>query len=192
MTNLKSNLTRIVFCLAGLLMAAPGLIAQLGETQVREIAEAQNWKPVSPPQDSEFRYLQGWVLDGFEEKPLGNAHVRLVRGEKVICQAVSDWDGHFLFRLDTALVRVEQLQIVVGYGGVTTVSAPIVLQKDVYALVADTDVVLPAVTLSDYQPSPCGCWVEQMVIRKDPAVIYRPLDEFLMMNSSEMHHNGRW
>lgn len=192
MSKLKSNLLRIVFLIVALTGMAPALSAQLDEARVREIAEDLGWKAEVFPENSGVRYLQGWVLDEFEEAPLGNANIVLVRGEEIVCRTFSDWKGHFLFKLDPALVKVEQLQVVVSFGGVTSVKAPIVLEEDVYALVAEVDIVLPAVRLSDYQPSPCGCWVEQLVIRKDPAVIYRPLDEFLMMNSSSIHHTGRW
>jgi hypothetical protein len=192
------------------------LKAQTLEKKVGEVSVKRSWPRVVLSADqSKMVLFQGWILAEGELAPLERAGVRLMRGHEVVDGTLSDLEGYFSLKIPQTMRQDTSLRLVISFLGRTISEIPLPQGHAEVALVVSASMELdpieiwseeenwgitdcpsvmpycgkPPVTMSSLEVAKVRCVIG---FRREPELLYRPLDEYLMMHSSEIHHNGRW
>ena len=161
---------------------------------------AQNSK-----QPTQFR---GVVVDSISREPVESVSVSIRRGDIIKQTTITNENGEFSFSLSNDNIRPD---VVISYCGKVTWFLDANFESpSVYFSIA-TGIELDDCPIWEFQKREdsdffCGSrWMEETTLtssrtnckwnterRPEGIEISRPLDEWLMMNHSEIHHSGRW
>ena len=158
--------------------------------------------------DTNAVFLVGHVLDVYTREPIEFAHVAANDGDKFLAGTLSDADGRFELHFPKALVKDGSYQLKLRYQGREREDRDmkVVIQEMVYLI--DGSEMIKGITLegnarnTDWFGHLTGAIVSRTICNigrgtnihgfGESKSIDRPLDEWLMMNFSEIHHSGRW
>jgi hypothetical protein len=144
--------------------------------------------------------LYGRVEDVYTREAVAYAHLMAYEGDTLLCGTLSDAEGNFVLRFPKDKLKGEQYDLRLRYLGrerrdhgvhrdatefLYLVDASMMV--DGMAIVADRqhgflvgDLIYQRLSFPQYNPTQAS------------KTLYRPLDEWLMMHYSEIHHGGRW
>ncbi|MEM0998357.1 MAG: hypothetical protein AAGN35_14955 [Bacteroidota bacterium] len=194
---------RILSILVLLFSGGPHLYAQVDSARVAELAGERSWERLRQPAHASYFRYQGWVLDQIDLGPVERAAVKvLVRG-KIIDAALTDTEGHFELQIPWAWLERRPLKLQVSFLGRTAGELELPLDTDELVVLADVELLQATVPITEEasrvrepspNPQPCPRAIEYMTVTRRPTqmILYRPLDEWLMMHHSEIKHTGRW
>ena len=158
--------------------------------------------------------LSGQVISSNDLEPVGYAVVWARVEGRIIASGLTDENGEYELMVPAAEIHTLDFDLAVRYLGEEVVAVGLNKNSpgvdfrinDFYEL--ESQYILGWLELRD--PGPCGGPGPECVIgprKKDPRSIacgarmmrgtekpalYRPMDEWLMMNHSEINHTGRW
>lgn len=162
---------------------------------------------------SEIR-LRGRVLDTFTDEPVELASLRVYENGRFITKTYSDEEGRFCLVIPKDRFQGDSYDLQISYLGLTRTEEAI--PHDTPEMIAYIDVgyTMDVVQIHARRPSVLGTGMTGTVTlagntimgisdRTGPLIsvsgaihdgraFYRPMDEWLMMHSSEIHHSGRW
>lgn len=151
--------------------------------------------------------VHGKVLSVIDNEPLMYVTVLARMGEEVISATMSDVDGNFELSVPKEKVESGEYDLVIRYLGRERIEEG--MRKDVEELVLfiDNSYALASVAMHAFH-SPTDRYGDNIgIFEVEPEChlvgltytsfeqlphFYRPMDEWLMMNFSEINHAGRW
>ena len=155
--------------------------------------------------------LIGKVLDVYTQDPVVGAQVMAYDGALLLAGAMSDTAGNFELRIPKEALTGDTYQLRLRYMGRERRDHEI--QRDVreFIYLIDASQMIDGITISAsrYDDDKWGGTLVGEIISIHPVrnisgirslnsptygkeSLYRPLDEWLMMHHSEIHHSGRW
>jgi hypothetical protein len=180
-------------------------------------AEAQKTKPVieslrkpqrlrSAVQDtSKEIQLKGRILDVYTQEPVPFVRVAVYEGDRLVKGVLSDTAGRFEFNLPKSDLHETTYDIKISHHGRERLDTGIGhdIKELLYLVDAAYSIsgleVMGSRSISLLGETSMGLMIMDpktiaaySISSRDRATLYRPLDEWLMMNHSEIHHSGRW
>jgi hypothetical protein len=187
------------------------LEAQTAAPIVKDLSQSQNLKATINPRNAKEVVLSGLVLDVYTREPVFGAIVGAFDNGKQLANATTDEEGKFELRMQRKAIEGENYVLRLNYFGREREDREIsILSNEIlYLIDASREIegvqitskvvweVDPPIIMGDtftdvdhYLMGQTTCVITNPISNKGP--LFRPLDEWLMMNFSEIHHSGRW
>jgi hypothetical protein len=154
---------------------------------------------LSAQADAKPESLAVQILDSIEHQPLAGAAVTWYLGDSLLGGVMTDEKGIAVLPWALSEVAVSEVHMVVRYAGKQAQYAMSGSDETGYKFEFDPGFELEKIVIASVIDPVCILPAREirMVIICiwpvfEPTLPYRPLDEFLMMNFSEIHHSGRW
>ena len=147
-------------------------------------------------EDSSRLQVKGLVKDVFTQQPVGFVTIKLIQNGVVVGGALTDEEGRFAFDILKSELDGDFYDLKMTYLGRERIDENLNVDVKEVAYLIDPGVELEGIEIVER-----GGWITGDIITVgavcsfetfDNKILYRPLDEWLMMNNSEIHHSGRW
>ena len=146
--------------------------------------------------------LQGKVQDVYTREPVAYAHVMAYAGDSLLAGTLSDEQGRFQLSFPQEKLTAATYELRLRYQGRERRDADVKRGTTELFYLIDASHMMEGITVTEQtQPfviDPISFTsyssITGMLVYHSTGsrTISRPLDEWLMMNFSEIHHSGRW
>lgn len=172
------------------------LQAQIVQPAVEALQMGQNLESALQDSSKQIR-IQGIVQDVYTREPVAMASVAAYQGNNFIIGTLTNAEGKFELVIPKSAILRDTFDLHLSYLGKTRKDVGIHSDIREFAYLIDASMFLEGVSIQG-RTEP---WVVGVLISPRMANVpglynekslYRPLDEWLMMHNSEVHHSGRW
>jgi hypothetical protein len=176
--------------------------AQTVQPAVDLLQKQENLEAAVQSSADEIR-IRGKVMDVYTREPVQYAHVMILEDGQLLKGTLTDEDGRFELMIEKETLKGDTFDLHLSYLGKTRKDKG--LRKDlrefIYLIDASQMMEGLAINSGDWIPDDpylmgdiisLGLSTDVRGYYSNNKALFRPLDEWLMMNFSEIHHSGRW
>lgn len=153
---------------------------------------------ISAIQDSSREWhLKGKVEDVYTREPVAYAMVAVYEGEHFIQGTTTEEDGTFDLTVTKDSLHLATFDLHLSYLGKIRKDVGISSDHREFLYLIDASRMMDGIIIADeeYMQLTGVVMITRYGVENKfypDGDLYRPLDEWLMMHNSEIHHNGRW
>jgi hypothetical protein len=184
------------------------LQAQVLKPGITALRDPKNLQSALSDADSNEVVLRGRVLDVYTREPVAYANVMAFSAGKLVSGTLSDTAGDFELRFPKQSIQGETYQLRLRYQGREREDLDITADIRSFVYLIDASFMVEGLEVQEMRSrfewedpiimgqlittTECDFSWRSLPSTGTTKALYRPLDEWLMMNNSEIHHSGRW
>lgn len=183
-------------CAFGLeVWACSDIMAQVNEAGISNLKDSIATE-VLVANESDSVHVKGEVLDIYDFSPVLGVQVTILQNGNSIFQTFTNLDGQFEVSIPKSIFDSENYDLELSYLGRSRINEGIRLDVEYVSYLIDAGIQLPSVSITENRNILQGVVIEMGMLTMrfsfETKTLYRPLDEWLMMNFSEIHLSKRW